>query len=410
MMEEKKKRKSLHINIDTTGLVGMFKFALSDKRRDRVIRHAPIKEITAEFAINKHAKAQHPDALHLRVAEIIDMPAAGAKKIVLASENGEDLPYFRAGQYLSLRFHINGSTATRAYSICSSPAMAKHGIYAVTVRAVKDGFVSDYVLNHLQRGDMVVASAPEGQFYYEPVRDARTVVAIAGGSGITPFLSMAYAIEQKIEDFNLILLYGARTKDSLLFYEELETIRSHTDRVKPVYILSEEECEGFEHGFISAELIRKYAPWGDYSVFLCGPEGLYSYEADELKKLQIPARRIRQELQSVVKCVSCRPDYPADCAGKTFTLTLHRWGETFTIPCLADEPILVAIERAGIVTPSRCRNGSCGWCRSKLLAGDVYVPSESEARRWGDREFGYIHPCCSFPVSDVEVDVPGETE
>lgn len=54
------------------------------------------------------------------------------------------------------------------------------------------------------------------------------------------------------------------------------------------------------------------------------------------------------------------------------------------------------------------RAGECGWCRSRLLSGKVFIPQENELRRWAAVEYGYIHPCCSFPVSDFTIEVPGE--
>lgn len=408
MSVKRKKDKPFRIHIDPSGILGMLRFATSDKARDKVIKAAPIKEITAEFAINKHAKALHPDRLPLRVADIVDLPGTGAKKLLLVSENGAPLPYFRAGQYLSLRLTIGKSSVTRAYSICSSPEISRHGVYVIAVRGSEEGFVSKYLTTQLKVGDRLLASSPQGQFYYEPVRDGRSIVAIAGGSGITPFLSMAHAIVDGVEQCSLTILYGSRTRENILFEQELADLVARCDRLKVVHVLSGEQREGYEHGFISADLIAKYAPAGDYSVFLCGPEAMYQYEAEELKKLGLPARRIRSELQSVAHQVQTRLDYPKDAAGKTFRLTLHRWGETYELTCTAEETVLVAIERSGIVVPSRCRNGSCGWCRSRLLQGNVYVPEESEARRYGDMAHGYIHPCCSYPISDLELEVSGE--
>lgn len=71
--------------------------------------------------------------------------------------------------------------------------------------------------------------------------------------------------------------------------------------------------------------------------------------------------------------------------------------------------MLVAIERAGIKAPSRCRSGECGWCRARLLSGRVYVPERTDGRRRADIEFGYIHPCSSFAMSDLVLDVPNGT-
>ena len=86
-----------------------------------------------------------------------------------------------------------------------------------------------------------------------------------------------------------------------------------------------------------------------------------------------------------------------------FSLKLLALGEEQTIPLRADEPVLTAIERAGIAAPSRCRSGECGWCHSLLKAGKVYIPKDADGRRLGDIKFNWIHPCVSYPLSDVEL-------
>ena len=68
--------------------------------------------------------------------------------------------------------------------------------------------------------------------------------------------------------------------------------------------------------------------------------------------------------------------------------------------------MLVAIERAGIAAPSKCRSGECGYCRSKLLEGDVFITEDNDGRRAADKKFGFIHPCSSYPLSDLFVEIP----
>ena len=95
--------------------------------------------------------------------------------------------------------------------------------------------------------------------------------------------------------------------------------------------------------------------------------------------------------------------------GKTFNLKIVQCGKEYDVPVSADEPIIVAAERAGIAVPSRCRSGECGWCRSKLVSGKVYIPEKTDGRRRADVEFNYIHPCSSFAMSDIVLDVPNST-
>ena len=399
---------ALNVKVGLIGPFDMLKFKNMAKTREKAIQAASANEIVADYAINRNAKALHTDYLSLVVAEILYHGKAGAKTFVFKNANGGPLPYFRAGQYLSLKLDLDGSRVSRPYSISSGPKEALEGRLAVTVRANPSGFAADRILAGLKVGDAVTASAPEGHFYYEELRDAKNVLALAGGSGITPFLSMARAIRDGSENFALTILFGSRTKESILFAEELNAIAAACPKVKVVHVLSDEEAEGYEHGFITAELIRKYAPAEEYSVFLCGPEAMYRFVMPEVEKLALPRRLVRREMLGVTKNVAAQPGYPAGCAGKTFRGTVKQGAEEYAIDVAADEPILVALERAGIKAPSRCRSGECGWCRSKLVSGEVYCPAENEGRRHSDMVNGYIHPCSTFALSDIVIEVPGE--
>ena len=398
---------ALNVKVGLIGVLDMLKFKIMAKVREQAIQAAPAKEIKGDFAINNNAKLLHPDHQKLVVSEIVDHPGAGAKTFVFKSAEDKPLAYFRAGQYLSLKLQIGESFVTRPYSISSSPQWTLEGKVAITVRTNPGGFAADWLLENLKVGDNVIASGGEGQFYYEGLRDANNVVALAGGSGITPFLSMAYAIRDGIEDFNLTIIFGSRTEENILFREELDAICAACDKVKVVHVLSDEEKDGFEHGFITAELIQKYAK-DPYSVFICGPEAMYRFVSGEIDKLGLPGKNVRREMLGVTKKVWEQDGYPAECKDKTFRLTIHQGPNEYVVDASANEPILVAIERAGVAAPSRCRSGECGWCRSKLVSGQYFTPAENEGRRHSDVVNDYIHPCCTFALSDLVIEVPGE--
>ena len=399
----------LNIQIGPDPRLDMMKFATMSKVREETIQAAPAKEVSGVFPINENAKALHPDFLELEIAEIIDRGAAEAKTFVLRRPDGAPLPYFRAGQYISMKLPLDGSFVTRSYSLCSSPKEALAGRYVITVRSNPGGFVADRLLAELKVGDKLISSSPQGFFYYEKLRDEKKVVGLAGGSGITPFLSLAAAIRDGIEDFDLTLLYGSRSEENILFKAELDAIAAECPKFRVVHVLSDEAKAGFESGFITADMIRKYAPAGEkYSVYLCGPEAMYRFLNPEIAKLELPERLFRRKLIDVTKTPWECEDYPKECRGKTFQLTVRQGPQEWVIPACADEPVLVAVERAGIKAPSRCRAGECGWCRSRMLEGTVFIPQENEMRRWADVHFGYIHPCCSFPTSDIVLEVPGE--
>ena len=399
----------LNVKVGLIGKFDMLKFKNMKKVREKAIQAAAADEINGVFPVNENAKALHPDFLELVIDSVIDRGGAQAKTFVLKRPDGSPLPYFRAGQYISLKLPLDGSFVTRSYSLCSSPKEALTGQYAITVRANPGGFVADRLLEEKKPGDTVVCSGPQGFFYYEDLRDAKNVIGLAGGSGITPFLSMARALVDGVEDFNLTLLFGSRDEDNILFRGELDEIARVCPKFKVIHVLSEEDKAGFENGFITAELIQKYAPADEpYSVFLCGPEAMYKFLRPEIEKLGLPERLFRRKLIDVTKTPWECEGYPQEAKGRQFTIKVKQGPQACSIPAAADEPVLVALERAGIKAPSRCRAGECGWCRSRLLEGTVFIPQENEMRRWADIHYGYIHPCCSFPTSDLLLEVPGE--
>ncbi|MBQ3429342.1 MAG: 2Fe-2S iron-sulfur cluster binding domain-containing protein [Mogibacterium sp.] len=398
---------AVNVKIGLIGALDMLKFKNMAKVREKAIQAAPALEITADYAINNNAKALHPDYQELVIDKVIEHKGAGSKTFLMRSKDGGPVAFFRAGQYLSLKLKIGESAVSRPYSISSSPKDALNGVVSVTVRSNPDGFAAGYMLDEFKEGDEVLSSGPQGNFYYEELRDPKHIVALAGGSGITPFLSMAQAIAEGTEDFDLTILFGSRTREQILFRNELDWIALKCDKVHVVHVLSDEEAEGFEHGFITADLIKKYAK-EPYSVFVCGPEAMYRFLKGELDKLGLPKKNIRCEMLGVTKKIADAEGFPAEAKGKEFNITVKQGAEEYKIKAAAEEPILVAIERAGITAPSRCRSGECGWCRSKVLSGTYFAAPENENRRWADVKWDYIHPCASFPTSDMVIEVPAE--
>ena len=389
------------------GAFDMLRFKNMPKVREAAIQAAPATPLPKTFTTNEKAKVRHPEMQRVVVAEIRPN-GPDVKTIVLKSEDGAPLAPFRAGQYVSVTAHIGETVTTRAYSLSGSPAWAKRGEYNIAVRRDPNGFVSPWVQDTWQVGQKLTISGPQGQLYYERLRDAKKVVALAGGSGITPFMGMAYAIRDGFEDFDLTILFGSRTEDGIVYKKELDEVCAACDKVHVVHVLSDEEKPGYEHGFITAELIKKYGG-EEYSVFMCGPQAMYNFLDGEIAKLGLRRKFVRRELFGMIKDPWNQPGYPEDIRGKTFNLKVIQCGREYDITASADEPLLTSIERAGIVAPSRCRSGECSWCRSKLVSGKVFVPEKTDGRRRADIEFGYIHPCASFPMSDIVLDVPNST-
>ena len=388
--------------------LGVGPFLGQVKLREKMIAQADDAPPVSIYNANILAKKLHPNVQYAVVSAVTEHADARSYTLVPDAESGtEQLAYFRAGQYVSVALDIGEARLNKPYTIRSCPKDALNGSYTLTIKRSAAGFASDYIQNNWQAGTKVRLSAPLGEFYHQELRDAKQVVALAGGSGITPFYSMAAAIADGTEDFSLTILYGSRTRDAILLGKELDEIAAKSGgKVKVVHVLSHEEAEGCEKGFLTAELVKKYAPEGDYSVYVCGPKAMYGFMAQELPKLGLKARRIRMEVPGEYGDPSGDAAYPAEAAGKVFTVTVTVRGETQTVSCRADQTLLDAMERAGIRAPSHCRSGECGWCHSRLISGEVYIPEDTDGRRLADKKFGWIHPCCTYPLSDVALDVP----
>ncbi|MBP5750052.1 MAG: hypothetical protein J6X24_04615, partial [Firmicutes bacterium] len=222
------------------------------------------------------AREWHPGKIELAVTDI--RPASKTSKTLrFERTDGKKLPPFYAGQYMVIDFPLGESLISRPYSISSAPFEARleeHPFVEITVRRSKgDGFICDHINDNVKIGDTFMCTVGLGQFYYEPLRDAKNVVALAGGVGITPFASMAKEVAHGTLDMDLTILFGSVSSDDIALKEELEQLKS--DRLKIVHVLSgdEPDWQG-ERGFLSAELIQKYsAP--DTTYFICGPQVMY---------------------------------------------------------------------------------------------------------------------------------------
>ena len=397
-------------NYSKEGLKGLTPFPFLGEVKTRVakIEEAPATIPQSVFNANKLAASLHPAVQHVKIASVTDHGDAKSYVLVPDEEKGtKKMAFFRASQYVSVSLNIDGVPVHKPYTIRSNPkdALGEKGTsYTITVKLTNPSYASKHILDTWKVGDRIDVSGPLGDFYYQSLKDAKNVIAIAGGSGITPFYSMAAAIVDGIEDFNMTILYGSRTADGILLKNEIEALAERSNgKVKVVHVLSHEEKAGYEHGFVTAELIEKYAPQGDYSVFMCGPKAMYNFCEGECVKLGLPKRRYRAEMSGDYMGAVNNSDFPAEKKEAVFALTVDIRGEKQTVPCKASESLLWAMERAGIKAPNHCRSGECGWCHSRLVSGEYYCPPDADGRRIADKKFGWIHPCCTFPLSDMEI-------
>lgn len=374
------------------------------KKRKEAIKKASDK-LDYKDPVSEVAKALHPGKFLVRIKEIKNA-SLDSKTITFEGVNGH-IPLFKAGQYMTLEMKIGDSILTRPYSISSAPYQTRgeNPIVEITVRKVaKGGFSSLYLYDEAKVGDIFMAEVGLGQFYYEPLRDSQNVVCLAGGSSITPFISMAKEVKDGKLDINLTILYGSVSEDNIILKDEIEACVC--DKVKVIHVLSgDNPTWNGEKGLLSSEIINKYAP-DNASFFICGPNPMIEYAKKELAKLNVHSRRIRVADCGQPSDISACESYPKEKKNETFSIHVFRGILETIIESKAVESIAVALERAGIFIHTACRSGACGFCRIKVLEGSYFVSPYSDGRRKTDKEFNYVHACSTYPLSDMWIKIP----
>jgi ferredoxin-NADP reductase len=201
---------------------------------------------------------------------------------------------------------------------------------------------------------------------------------------------------------NIHLLYGSRRPDDVIFGEELEERARRHENLRVTLVISEPPRghEGFT-GFITEKLMKDVlGNVGGKTFYICGPEAMYPFCLAELLKLEVPGRKIRMEVFGPPKDVTAQPGWPEVVGADTrFQVTIKGRRK---IEARAGEPLMISLERAGILIPASCRSGECSLCRAKLLSGKVFQPEGVKLRK-SDRAYGYIHPCVAYPLEDLEI-------
>ena len=368
------------------------------KLRTEKIKAADGKTIERDY-INELAKKLHPGVIKAVVTSI-KKETTDSVRIRLSSDN---MPYFAAGTYLSMSLDIESSKVSRAYSIVSTPMHAlKEHYVEIIVKDYKDGFVSKYLNHELRINQEVEIEVGLGHFTYNKFRDTKNIVAIAGGAGITPFLSIANDIIDRDLDLTLTILYGSDNPNNIIAKEELDEL-SKDKRIKVIHVISGKYDYDGEKGFINRDIIDRYIP-KDPTFFVCGPKVMYDFIKKEISALGYDVRRIRKESFSSVDLSKCS-DYDKSLLDKEFKINVHQGLLVTSITAKAKESIAVALERAGLKIKTNCRAGECGVCRIKVLSGTYYIPNEFDYRRGADKDFNYVHSCQTYPTSDMDIKI-----
>jgi ferredoxin-NADP reductase len=353
----------------------------------------------------------HPGKQSLQVTDITDLSTDTKLFRLISAKPNKPLAPFRAGQYIGLTVEIDGVRTSRPYSLVSSPNQLAY--YELGIKRKDDGFVSPHLLENVKVGDIFETTEPLGNFYYNPIFHGKDLVFIAGGCGITPFMSMLRNITERMLPINAMLIFGCLTEKDILFREELDEMQKRRSNIKAEYVLSEQPDWAGECGFITKNVISKFVPSvKDKFFYIVGNQAMYQFIQEQLNELGVPRHRFIYEAYGVPEDITKIMGWPEDIdTNKTVQIKVEimrngkRDQKTFDAKC--SEPLLNSIERTkelGILIDSGCRSGECALCRTKLISGKVFIPPDVIIREI-DNEYGYIHPCISYPITDLHLDL-----
>ena len=353
--------------------------------------------------------AEHFHAL--RVAEVVpETSEANSIRFEIPLELREKFA-FKAGQHLTLRATINGEEVRRNYSLCTAP---EEGDWLVTVKRIGGGLFSNWVGDQLKAGDTVDVMPPHGSFTTEfEATQKRHLVGIAGGSGITPVMSLIKTTLRHEPDSRFTLLYGNRDSSSVIFLEALAGLKDkYLNRLEIYHFLDQEDQDiDLFNGMLNRErcdeaiaaLVPDAADVAGW--FICGPGPMMDAAEGALLDRNVPKDRIHIERftadrppEAVAREIA---ELQTKAEGATVSVTLD--GRTRRVPFTAGN-ILDSARAAGLPAPFACKAGVCATCRARVTSGKVEM-----AARYGltDEEVadGYVLTCQSVPLGDgVAVD------
>jgi len=316
---------------------------------------------------------------------------------------------FTQGQYLTLRREVDGQDLRRSYSICAG---VDDGELRVGVRKVNGGVFSNWINAHLRPGDTIHVMAPQGRFFV-PIDAAahRHYVGIAGGSGITPILSIMKTVLGREPRARFTLIYGNRALKSTMFKEEIEDLKNkYLARLVLHHVFSDEATDAaINHGLMNrdkiGEFLRTLVPArGIDHAFVCGPYQMNDEAEAALLSAGVPEDRIHIERFGIApqaaQAVGAVIHQAAPGDAELARVTIVRDGLRREIEFRKDQPsILDAASAAGLEVPFSCTSGVCGTCRAKLVEGSVRM-ERNFALDKKEVAAGFVLTCQAHPTTE----------
>ena len=346
-----------------------------------------------------------PHYYDLKVKKIVQ-ETRDAISIVFEQPTSGKIKY-KSGQFLTLISPIEGKEIRRAYSLCSSPFVDED--LAVSIKRVDNGLMSNWLPDHLKAGNILKVMEPMGQFTTEYNKgQKRHLVMFAGGSGITPMMSLIKSLLTQEPDSIVSLIYCNRNIDSIIFKEELTKLETkYEGRLHVIHVLDEAPMnwQGYS-GLLNREMLTKLFEripnWGIEKTthLMCGPEGMMKNVDTLLQEHHIPKEKVfKESFVSPTIAKEPKKDAAPSAEWKAREVTIRYDGQEYKVLVQPDRAILETALDAGIDLPYSCQSGLCTACRGKALSGKVKL-DEEEGLSQSEREEGYVLTCVGHPLTD----------
>ena len=340
--------------------------------RKKKIEEASATALPRNYGVNELSAKLHPDKQRVRISSVEALDGR-TKIITFSSADKTSLAPFRAGQGINIKV----GTETEFFPVVSVPDDKD---YSIIVSAACDDAVSELLLNADEKTELEI-SGPTGLFYYSQLRDGNSVVLICDFSGVASAISICRYLSGRADTSVRVIFVGEEENPGVCgLFENLS---------ENICFFREKDTDGI-YKRASENMNTPSALFVSGKDAFCGKTAALFDDSDFIRG------RIRMYISD--------PETKNASAEKYSCQVLYR-NESFSFECFANETLLAAFERNNIPTQAKCKVGECGYCRCKLVEGDVesVLCNGIDSMRSADKKYGFIHPCRSFPKTDIKV-------
>jgi len=310
---------------------------------------------------------------------------------------------FKQGQYITLKLKLHDQEVRRSYSLCTAPHEKE---LRVAVKEVKGGLVSTHINKNLKVGDTMEVMTPMGNFHSVLAgNQKKSYVLFAGGSGITPMMSILKSILYVEKQSSITLIYANKNESATIFKNELDALAAANNQLKLVYVFEEpaSSITDLQKGLITPDkalaLIENFGGTNADEYFICGPAPMMENVKTTLEKLKIKPEKVHIEyFTSVIEAVSKAEGGSGENIKSKVTVIQYGIETHFDLDTDGISVLDASIE-AGVDAPFSCKGAVCCTCRAKVLEGKVKMDANF-ALTDGEVEEGFVLTCQAHPLTE----------